>query len=164
MKPKNYSWPEFYQHVIDLGKYSFSAKSIARRFSANRMMVPKWMNVVHAISSEGFGRIKYNTKVHQLLINDVQFRRYFERETEKLPQFFESQVKKDLGSLKTWLPPGALFTTRMRTSKRRSKLFRKKIISTNNLFVIISRKKKPSSNIQKKPSLRGTKSRSNLTT
>ena len=108
VKPKNYSWPEFYRHVIDLGKYSFSAKSIVRRFAANRMMIPKWMNVVRAISSEGFGRIKYNTNVHKLLTNDVQFRRYFERETEILPDFFESQVKNDLGSLIDWLPPGAL--------------------------------------------------------
>ncbi|HMD13989.1 MAG TPA: radical SAM protein [Bacteroidota bacterium] len=109
VKPKNYSWSDFYQNVIDLGKYSFSGKSIMRRFTANRMMIPKWMNVVRAISSEGYGRIKYNTKVHHLLNNDVQFRRYFERETEKLPQFFDVQVKKDLGSLKNWLPAGSLY-------------------------------------------------------
>src|SRR5881409_1782305 len=31
VKPKNYSWPEFYDHVVDLGKYTFSVRAIAKR-------------------------------------------------------------------------------------------------------------------------------------
>ena len=109
VKPKNYSWQEFYGNVVDLGKYSFSRTAILRRFSANKMMIPKWMNVVRAISSEGYGRIKYNTEVHRRLNNDLPFRRYFERETEQLPEFFEVQAKKDFGPLGKWLPAGAMY-------------------------------------------------------
>jgi len=106
--PKNYSWREFYRHVIDLGKHTFSYSAIVRRLGANRTTIPKWMNVVRAVSSEGFGRIKYNTEVHRRLVSDVPFRRYFEQETDELPRFYEDQVRKDLGPLWNWLPAGAL--------------------------------------------------------
>lgn len=108
VKPKNYSWPEFYDHIIDLGKHSFSVKAIAKRLMANNGMVPRWLNLVRAMSSEGFGRIKYYTNVRRLLETDLQFQSYFEQETTELPKFYEDQVKKDLGPLWNWLPAGAL--------------------------------------------------------
>jgi hypothetical protein len=108
VKPKNYSWQEFYRHVIDLGKHTYSYNAIFRRLRANTMMIPKWMNVVRAVSTEGFGRIKYNTRVHHHLTGDSQFRSYFEHETDRLPSFYEEQVKKDLGPMWDWLPAGAL--------------------------------------------------------
>ena len=108
VKPKNYSWPEFYGHVIGLSKHTFSARAIARRLRANRGAVPRWMNVVRAVSSEGFGRIRYNTNIRRWLETDVQFRKYFERETTVLPKFYEDQVAKDLGPLWSWLPTGSL--------------------------------------------------------
>jgi hypothetical protein len=109
VKPKNYSWPEFYDHVIDLSRYSFSWPAIARRFRANQGTIPKWMNVVRAISSEGSGRIKYYTEVRRLLDEDRQFRDYFEQETTELPPFYIDRVKKELGPLWEWLPQGALY-------------------------------------------------------
>jgi hypothetical protein len=109
VKPKNYSWPEFYDHVIDLSRYSFSWPAIARRFRATQGTIPKWMNVVRAISSEGSGRIKYYTEVRRLLDEDRQFRDYFEQETTELPPFYLDRVKKELGPLWEWLPQGALY-------------------------------------------------------
>ena len=108
VKPQNYSWPEFFAHVIDLGKHTFSTKAIAKRLLVNRGSVPKWMNLVRAVSSEGYGRIAYHSSVLRLLGSDVKFRNYFERETTELPDFYTAQVKKDLGPLYDWLPPGAL--------------------------------------------------------
>jgi hypothetical protein len=108
VKPKNYAWPEFYRHVIGLGQHTFSARAVLRRLGANRMAVPKWMNVVRAISSEGLGRIRYNTRVHRQLVTDPAFRAYFERETDALPPFYEAQARRDLGALWQWLPAGAL--------------------------------------------------------
>lgn len=108
VKPENYSWPKFYDHVIDLEKHSFSVKAIANRLMANHGMVPRWLNLVRAVSSEGFGRIKYYTNVRRLLETDLQFRSYFEQETTELPKFYEDQVKKNLGPLWNWLPAGAL--------------------------------------------------------
>jgi hypothetical protein len=108
VKPMNYSWPEFYQHVVDLAKHTFSGKAIVRRLRANKTMIPKWMNVVRAISSEGFGRIRYNTDIHRRLTTDATFRQYFEQETATLPVFYKELVRKDLGPLWNWLPQGSL--------------------------------------------------------
>lgn len=108
VKPKNYAWPKFYEHVIGLGKHTFSSRAIFNRMRATKAFIPRWMNVVRAVSSEGFGRIKYNTEVHRRFHDDRQFRRYFERETIELPQFYKEHLKHDLGELWSWLPPGAL--------------------------------------------------------
>ncbi len=108
LKPKNYEWIEFYDHVIDLTKYSFSKRAIWRRLKANRGGIPKMMNVVRAISSEGYGRIKYYSTVRDRLKSDSKFRDYFEGESTELPQFYVDRVKNDLGPLWDFLPEGAL--------------------------------------------------------
>jgi hypothetical protein len=108
VKPKNYSWPDFYERVIDLTSYTYSWRAIVNRFRGTRGMIPRWMNVVRAISSEGFGRIKYHTEVRRRLDTDRQLRRYFERETTELPEFYLNQARKDLGPLWEWLPKGAM--------------------------------------------------------
>jgi hypothetical protein len=108
VKPKNYSWADFYERVIDLTSYTYSWRAITRRFKATRGMIPRWMNVVRAVSSEGFGRIKYHTEVRRRLDSDRQLRRYFEQETTELPPFYLNQAQKDLGPLWEWLPEGAM--------------------------------------------------------
>jgi hypothetical protein len=67
------------------------------------------MNVVRAISSEGFGRLKYYTEVRRRLDTDLPFRRYFEQESDQLPEFFVDRVRRELGALYEWLPAGALY-------------------------------------------------------
>jgi hypothetical protein len=109
VKPKNYSWGEFYGNVIDLSKYSFSWRAIINRLRASRGFTPRWMNVVRAVSSEGFGRIRFYTEVRRRLDTDLQFRAYFEQETSELPQFYEDIVRRDLGSLWGWLPVRAIY-------------------------------------------------------
>ncbi len=104
IKPKNYSWPQFYEHVIDLTKYTYSWKAIGKRFKGTREFIPRWMNVMRAISSEGFGRIKFHTKVLEHLNKNRKFRDYFEQETTELPQFYKDLARKDLGPLWEWLP------------------------------------------------------------
>jgi hypothetical protein len=108
VKPKNYSWPEFYEHVIDLTSHTYSWRAIFNRSRATRGMIPRWMNIIRAVSSEGFGRIKYHNEVRRRLGTDPQFRRYFEQETTELPQFYADMVRKDLGPLWEWLPEGAM--------------------------------------------------------
>jgi hypothetical protein len=109
VKPKHYSWLNFYDHVLDVTRYSFSWRAIINRFRATRAMIPQWLNLLRGLSSEGFGRIEYYTKVHQHLDTDRQVRRYFEQDTTELPQFYMEQVQKDLGPLWKWLPNGALY-------------------------------------------------------
>jgi hypothetical protein len=108
VKPKNYSWPDFYKRVIDLTEYTFSWRAIFNRYKAIEDTIPSWMNVVRGMSSEGFGRIKYYKKVHLLLETDRPFRRYFEQETAELPRFYSDRVLNDLGEMWQWLPEGAL--------------------------------------------------------
>ncbi len=108
VRPKGYSWPEFYDNVIDLTKYSFSWKNIARRFRAQGSTIPGWMNLLRAVSSEGFGRIKYYTKIRELLDTDLSVRRFFEGETTEIPQFYVDRIKNDLGDLWHFLPEGAI--------------------------------------------------------
>jgi len=109
LKPKNYSWPQFYEYVIDLTKYSFSPRSIFNRLKVNKTFVPKWMNVIRAISSEGYGRINYYTEILRRLNDDHQFLPYFEQETTNLPNFFINKIEKDLGQMWSWLPKHAIF-------------------------------------------------------
>ena len=108
VRPRNYSWPDFYDHVIDLTRYSFSWKAIARRFRATPGMTARGMNVVRAISTEGFGRLGYYRNLRGRLDTDPQFRPYFEQETADLPRFYRDLVRADLGHLWEWLPQGAL--------------------------------------------------------
>src|SRR5205807_2162729 len=48
VKPKNYAWRDFYDHVIGLTRYTFSGRAIVRRFRATNAAIPRWMNVVRA--------------------------------------------------------------------------------------------------------------------
>jgi len=107
--PMNYTFPEFYKRVLDLKKHSFSKKAIARRFKANKSSIPGWMNFMRAVSSEGFGRIKYISTLIHLLETDRRFRMYFEQETDVIPKFYVNKIKQDLGPLWEWLPEGAIY-------------------------------------------------------
>jgi hypothetical protein len=109
VKPKNYSWTEFYDYLIDLTEHSFSLRSIVNRFRTATSEIPRWLNLIRAISSEGFGRLKFHRKVRRLLDEDRTFRDFFEGETTTLPQFYINIIKKDLGSLWEWLPKGAMY-------------------------------------------------------
>jgi hypothetical protein len=108
LKPKNYDWIDFYDKVIDLTKYTFSKRAIYRRFMATSGITSKWMNFMRAISSEGYGRIRFFKLVREQLIQDRAFRRYFEGETELLPAFYKNIIERDLGVWWQWLPKGAL--------------------------------------------------------
>ena len=64
---------------------------------------------MRAVSSEGFGRLKFYRKIRRLLGEDRKFRDYFEGETTVLPQFYINIIRKDLGVLWEWLPEGAIY-------------------------------------------------------
>jgi hypothetical protein len=108
VRPKNYEWPAFYDHVVDLTAYAFSRRAIWRRLAANREPIPRAMNVVRAISSEGAGRLRYYRTVRGLLDTDPSVRRFFEGESTALPAFYGARVQRDLGPFWAHLPDGAL--------------------------------------------------------
>ncbi len=109
VRPKNYSWPAFYDHVVSLLRYSFSWRALFRRFWGGGELGPRWMNLLRAVSSEGFGRLRYYRAIRQRLDRDPQFRPYFEQETTQLPRYYQDIVRQDLGPLWDWLPEGALY-------------------------------------------------------
>jgi hypothetical protein len=108
VRPANYGWVEFYDRLVDLTSYSFSWRAIGRRLRANREMIPQWMNVVRAMSSEGWGRIAYHTTIRSLLDGDSSVRGFMEGESDRLPAFYEARIRRDLGGLHAHLPAGAV--------------------------------------------------------
>ena len=108
VKPLHYSWHDFYDRVVDLTRYSFSARAISRRLFATEGWNSRWMNLVRAVSTEGFGRIGYHTEIRKRLDTDLQFLPYFEQQTGELPEFYVDMMRKGLGPLWEWLPAGGL--------------------------------------------------------
>ncbi len=108
LKPKNYSWTEFYDRLIDVTKYSYSPRLLVKRFLANGETIPRWLNVVRGLSSERFGRVRYFAEMRRRLQTDRPLRRFFDQETTAVPQFFVDRVRDDLGRFWQWLPDGAI--------------------------------------------------------
>jgi hypothetical protein len=108
VRPKNYTWPDFYDRVIDLTRVSFTWGALGRRFQATPGAIPRWMNLLRAVSTEGFGRLRYYREIRRRLDEDEEFRPYFEQETARLPRFYTDLVRRDLGPLWRWLPKGGL--------------------------------------------------------
>jgi len=108
VRPKHYEWKAFYDHVIDLTEYAFSWPRIYARARAAHGWVPRWMNILRAVSSEGFGRLRFYRQVRACLDTDRQLIAYFEQDTTALPSFYKERIRRDLGSFYQWLPEGAL--------------------------------------------------------
>lgn len=109
VKPKNYAWPEFFDNLLALTRFSFSWPTIGRRFKAIKAPIPKWMNVLRAVSSEGFGRIRYHTGLRRLLDEEPEVRSYWEGKMTEVPRYYTEWIKRDLGPFWDWLPEGALY-------------------------------------------------------
>jgi hypothetical protein len=108
MRPKNYSWIEFYDHVIDLTEHTFSHRAIVRRLGATKSFIPRWLNVIRAVSSEGYGRLRFYGEVRRRLLTDGSFRAFFEQESVVLPRFYADEIQRDLGPMWDALPRGAI--------------------------------------------------------
>lgn len=107
VRPKHYAWPEFYDHVVDLSRHAYSWPMIATRLRLNRGWIPKWFNVIRAVSS-GFGQIKHHMAIRRVLETDGSVRRFLEGDTAELPAFYANKIRSKLGPLWDVLPDGAL--------------------------------------------------------
>ena len=105
VRPLNYTWPEFYDHAVDLTRHALSGTMVRRRFLANRGISTRFLNGVRAITSN---RAQYQAKIRRLLDKDVPIRRFIEGESRELPKFYENRVRENLGPLWEALPEGAL--------------------------------------------------------
>ncbi len=109
IKPKNYSWIEFYDYLIDMIKYCFSKRALYRRFISMKNGIPRWLILAQSASTGGFAKISHHSEVTLRLRTDQPFRRFFEQETLEIPDFFKERIKMDLGpELWSWLPKDSL--------------------------------------------------------
>jgi hypothetical protein len=108
VKPKNYGWTEFYDRVIDLRRHTFSWPAMTKRLVNNAGFLTRSLNFVRSVSSEGFGRIRYDSTVRRLLDTDASVRRFFDGETHQVPSFYQGRVMHALGGLSEWLPAGGI--------------------------------------------------------
>ena len=109
IKPKNYTWPVFYEYLIDVLKFSFSKRAMYRRFHAMKRGLPRWLILAQSLSTGGYGKMAYHSKIAELLKTEKSFRSFFDGETTRIPDHFINMVKEDLGpQLWSWLPDGAL--------------------------------------------------------
>jgi hypothetical protein len=106
--PRNYTWESFYYHFIDLLGYSFSARSMYRRFNANKMAAPRWLSLLLSLTIGGAGKIRSLSSILKDLQKEPEFRSFVKRETDKVPQFMVENVRNDLGPLWEWLPDKSL--------------------------------------------------------
>ena len=81
---------------------------MARRFRATPPLFAKGLNIVRAVSSEGYGRIKYHKTIRRMLREDRHVRDFFEGETDEVPPFYVDLVRRELGPFWEDLPAGAL--------------------------------------------------------
>jgi hypothetical protein len=105
---KNYSILEFYDHLVDLMRYSFASRAMWRRFQANKDPLPRWMNFVRAISSEGRGRHLQHVKMRHRMATDREFMAFFSGESAVPPSFYHNMIKEQLGPFYEHLPAGIL--------------------------------------------------------
>ncbi len=108
VRPKNYTWLNFYDYLIDITKYSFTPRAVFNRFRKTDHIIPAWLGVFRALTSDGLGRIKYYSEILRRLKDDPQMFNFYNQETTKLPEFYIDLIRHDLGPLWDWLPPGAL--------------------------------------------------------
>lgn len=107
VRPKNYSWPQFYDLVIDTFEYSFSAKAMARRLWTNKHSYICWEQLFRGMSSERSNRLGYHKKMRRWM-DEPRFRSFFEGETREVPAELTDQIRAHLGPLWEWLPKEAL--------------------------------------------------------
>ena len=108
VRPKNYPWPDFYDRVVDLRRHVFSWKAIGRRVRDNTSLMARVLNLVRAVSSEGFGRIRNDMELRRRFDSDVELRHFFEGESSALPAYYRNRVRSDLGAFWEMLPSGGL--------------------------------------------------------
>ena len=106
--PRHYSWEELYIHFIDLLQYSFSAKAMYHRFKANNMAVPKWITLLLSLTIGGIGKARFLSNMLNKLPRDLDFQNFVRKETNRVPEYFIDNVRKDLGPMWNWLPNKSL--------------------------------------------------------
>jgi hypothetical protein len=108
IKPKNYEWVDFYEKVIDVTAYSFSKRSLYRRFKATPNFTSRWMNFMRAVSSEGIWAVEILSPGKEKSYRGQKLQRLFEGMSFKASRFLYQHYQAIFRSMWEWLPAGAL--------------------------------------------------------
>lgn len=100
---KNYTFTEFYDHMIDLVRHSFSPRTLITRFKSNKNLTVKWINLIRSLSSEKSSHKNF-TGIRHLLDHDPEFRAFYGGDSIKPPSYFHRIIKADLGPFYETLP------------------------------------------------------------
>lgn len=108
VRPLNYTWPAFYDALIDLERYAFGWRQAGRRFRHNRGAMVRGINLARGLSSERYGRVRHHARVRALMDTDASVRSFMDGETTTVPRVYLDRVRRDLGPLWPALPRGGL--------------------------------------------------------
>ncbi len=107
VKPKNYTWPEFYKHLQRLSRQTFSKQAIHHRFGVNHSSW-RWLNLLRGKTVQGIGRAERLQRFINRYETEAHFKKFYDGETTKIPPYYLEWIQRDLGALWPWLPQGAL--------------------------------------------------------
>jgi len=111
IKLKNYTYTEFFDHYIDLFRYTFLPGVAWRRFTSNPHSLfskARWVSLLRYKGVLGKGRYGYYKKLRHLLATDRELQAFYAGESVEVPSFFRDKIKVDLGFFFDHLPAGAL--------------------------------------------------------
>jgi hypothetical protein len=118
VQPEHYDWNEIYDRTLDLTRHALSPSRVFQRFRANRGPGTKLLNLVRARSTK---RLRFQATVRELLDSDASVRRFFDGESDVLPDFYRQKIQTTMGPLWEALPPGALMHDQNAYLKREAK-------------------------------------------
>ena len=101
IKLKNYTYAEFFDHYIDLIRYSFLPRVTWRRFKRNShslFSLPRWIYLLRSKGVLGKGRAAYYTRFSQRLAEDPEMQAFYAGDSAAVPSFFSQTIKADMGS------------------------------------------------------------------
>ena len=105
VRPLHEDWAPFFARAGDLLQDAYAPKRLMRRFSANRGVTTRLLNVIRARSTE---RGRFQAKMQKLLRENQQVRQFFDGESDVVPDFYRKRLQRHLGPLWDALPEGAL--------------------------------------------------------
>jgi len=102
---KNYQWPEFFGYIADLTGDAHSWSRIARRTRAAGSFRSQCFSAIRSLKTS---KQKRYLHMQGMLQENKPFRKFFDGETQILPDFFRDKIRQDLGAFREFLPPGAM--------------------------------------------------------
>jgi hypothetical protein len=108
VRPKHFTWEQFYDGVIGVFDHSFRPAALARRFRANPRPLLALEQLFRGVSSDRNNKARKQRQMRRLLATDPSVRGFFDGRTRDVPEVFVSQIRADLGPLWHWLPEEAL--------------------------------------------------------